>query len=40
LLGRFGRPVELTGAVATLASDAGGFITGQTFVVDGGQLIG
>lgn len=40
LLGRFGRPVELTGAVATLASDAGAFITGQTIVVDGGQLIG
>jgi gluconate 5-dehydrogenase len=40
LLGRFGRPVELTGAIAMLASDAGAFITGQTIVVDGGQSIG
>jgi gluconate 5-dehydrogenase len=37
---RFGKPIELAGVVATLASDAGSFITGQTFVVDGGQAIG
>jgi gluconate 5-dehydrogenase len=40
LLRRFGKPVELAGVVATLASGAGSFITGQTFVVDGGQAIG
>lgn len=39
LLRRFGKPVELTGTVALLASDAGGFITGQTYIVDGGQTI-
>jgi gluconate 5-dehydrogenase len=39
LLNRFGRPSELVGIVATLASSAGSFITGQTFVVDGGQAI-
>jgi NAD(P)-dependent dehydrogenase (short-subunit alcohol dehydrogenase family) len=26
--------------LATLASDAGSFITGQTYVVDGGQVLG
>jgi NAD(P)-dependent dehydrogenase (short-subunit alcohol dehydrogenase family) len=26
--------------LATLASDAGSFITGQTYVVDGGQMLG
>ncbi len=35
-MGRPGDPSELTGAVLLLASAAGGFITGQTFVVDGG----
>jgi len=28
------------GTLALLASDAGSFITGQTFLVDGGQSIG
>jgi gluconate 5-dehydrogenase len=40
LMNRLGRPGELAGVLATLASGAGSFITGQTFVVDGGQAIG
>ena len=37
-LGRWGRPEELAGAVLLLASDAGGYITGSTILVDGGWL--
>ena len=40
LMNRLGRPSELAGVLATLASGAGSFITGQTFLVDGGQAIG
>ncbi len=40
LLNRIGKPVEVAGVLATLASDAGSFITGQTYLVDGGQSLG
>ena len=39
LLGRFGHPDEVSGTLALLASGAGSFITGQTFLVDGGQSL-
>ena len=38
-LGRAGKPEDISGAVAFLCSDAAGYITGQTLVVDGGILI-
>jgi NAD(P)-dependent dehydrogenase (short-subunit alcohol dehydrogenase family) len=35
-VGRWGDPEELVGTTLLLASDAGSYITGQAFVVDGG----
>jgi NAD(P)-dependent dehydrogenase (short-subunit alcohol dehydrogenase family) len=35
-LGRLGMPDEIAEAVAYLASDAAGFVTGSVFVIDGG----
>lgn len=37
-LGRWGQPRELAGPALLLCSDAGSYITGQTFFVDGGYL--
>jgi 3-oxoacyl-[acyl-carrier protein] reductase len=37
-VGRHGLPEEVAAAVVLLASDAGGFITGQAIVIDGGGL--
>jgi 3-oxoacyl-[acyl-carrier protein] reductase len=37
--GRFGRPEEIAHAALFLASPFAGWITGQTLVVDGGQML-
>jgi NAD(P)-dependent dehydrogenase (short-subunit alcohol dehydrogenase family) len=38
-VGRKGMPLELAAALVFLASDAGGYVTGQTLAVDGGMTI-
>jgi len=38
-MGRFGAAGDLDGALLLLVSDAGSYITGQTIVVDGGQVV-
>ena len=38
-MGRFGADGDLDGALLLLVSDAGSYITGQTLVVDGGQVV-
>jgi NAD(P)-dependent dehydrogenase (short-subunit alcohol dehydrogenase family) len=40
LLGRIGEPLDIARAVAFLASDQASWITGETLVIDGGQLVG
>lgn len=37
--GRFGRPEDIAAAILFLASDAAGWITGQTLLADGGQSL-
>lgn len=37
-LGKLGHPRDIAGAVVFLASEAGGYITGQHIIVDGGLL--
>jgi NAD(P)-dependent dehydrogenase (short-subunit alcohol dehydrogenase family) len=39
-LGRIGEPADVAGAIAFLASDAASWITGETIVIDGGQILG
>lgn len=38
-LRRFGMPDDIAGAAVFLATDAGGWMTGQTIVIDGGTLV-
>lgn len=38
LLGRIAEPDEMVGTALLLCSDAGSFVTGQTFLVDGGTV--
>jgi NAD(P)-dependent dehydrogenase (short-subunit alcohol dehydrogenase family) len=39
-LGRLGRPADVAALFAFLASDEAAFITGQCFVIDGGEIAG
>ena len=37
-LGRMGKPEEVAGLAAFLASDEGAYVTGSTYVIDGGLM--
>jgi glucose 1-dehydrogenase len=37
-LGRWGKPEEIAGLAAFLASDEAGYVTGCTYFIDGGML--
>jgi NAD(P)-dependent dehydrogenase (short-subunit alcohol dehydrogenase family) len=39
VLGRVAEPEEIANAIAFLASQSCGFLTGETLVVDGGQVV-
>jgi NAD(P)-dependent dehydrogenase (short-subunit alcohol dehydrogenase family) len=39
-LGRIGEPADVASAIAFLVSDQASWITGETLVIDGGQLLG
>lgn len=39
-LGRIGEPDDVGSAIAFLVSDAASWVTGETFVIDGGQRLG
>lgn len=39
-LGRWGQPEEVAAMVVFLASDAAGYVTGETVVADGGYVVG
>jgi NAD(P)-dependent dehydrogenase (short-subunit alcohol dehydrogenase family) len=39
-LSRLGEPEDVAGVVLFLASDLSGYVTGETIVIDGGQLVG
>jgi 3-oxoacyl-[acyl-carrier protein] reductase len=38
-LGRNGKPSEIAGLVAWLATESAGYITGQSIIVDGGNSL-
>ena len=39
LLGRYSKPEDITGVTTFLASTGSDYVTGQTFMVDGGMVL-